>query len=901
MFLESTHTMPFLRDLARRLKSHAKAARTRRLRMEALDPRAMLAVLPYGAMPDDTGEFMLGDVYVNVVLVESDATKPTLGGGAADADLENWTTGEVADVTAKVNQALDWWKGTLYEQFPQTPPDLLKFDVGFSTFHTGYEPIARVSDDFSLWVSDYLSSVGISASGGWSPGIRAYNHQLRTEHDSEWAFTMFVVDNSNDLLNDQSTPGGFAAGGSFTNAFAYAGGRFLVVQSGRPASTFAHEVGHMFWALDEYAGSDYQTHRGYYDTPNSNSVSNPDLGAEGQKPSIMSNGPGMQAAFNDNTSAPSTLEMIGWKDQDNDGIMDVLDVPFSLQGDGWYNETTGEYNFYGKSAVRTLQNRNPSGLQNDITINHIRQAQYKVDDGDWQVIATYDDSSAYSAQLDFSFPVELGEHEIRIRTYDTRTHVASDEFVGHMDQPASIGNGGISGYVWYDQDQDGTYDTGEQPNVDFGLELVDAQGNVLNLRHTLTPSFEAVGTQVNAKLNGAQVAAIGADVFGQSVEIMKSAITQENVLGTHYVATGEPVTDWNIDTRYLRFTLDQPTTTFQMRAIGARSAPSFARLDGYDSAGNLVARTTSMGLDLRQDQTLILNRTAADIKYVIARVFQTGSVEFADFAWGPLGSGTTNFLGAYSFPYLPPGQYFLRPIAPPLHVPTTYAGVDPEVDLTASGNAIINFGYVLAPNPWFNPINAFDVNADGGVTIRDATQIIQWIRRNNGGGALGAQVSGAPANYLDVNYDGQGDVKDAIAVIKELRRQARLQSGGEGDGAEEATTPAAVVSPAAAGYFAGEPVHFNHVPGDDEEEHQHEETDVPSGAKSDTPVTVVAMSQVAEAARSQAISTDSSTPAAANNLSLFWNLFASNGDQSDAKKHFGTVIDLLAEDASRRS
>ena len=28
----------------------------------------------------------------------------------------------------------------------------------------------------------------------------------------------------------------------------------MIVPAGRPASTFAHEIGHMFWARDEYPG-----------------------------------------------------------------------------------------------------------------------------------------------------------------------------------------------------------------------------------------------------------------------------------------------------------------------------------------------------------------------------------------------------------------------------------------------------------------------------------------------------------------------------------------------------------------------------------------------------------------------------------------------------------------------
>src|SRR5262245_25177241 len=51
----------------------ARQSRLRTLRLELLETRALLTyTYPYGAMPDDTGEYMLGDVTVNVVLMESD-------------------------------------------------------------------------------------------------------------------------------------------------------------------------------------------------------------------------------------------------------------------------------------------------------------------------------------------------------------------------------------------------------------------------------------------------------------------------------------------------------------------------------------------------------------------------------------------------------------------------------------------------------------------------------------------------------------------------------------------------------------------------------------------------------------------------------------------------------------
>lgn len=906
MFLDLLRTMSFPRSLARRLKLRAEVTRSRRLRLETLDARAMMAVLPYGAMPDDTGEFMLGDVYVNVVLVESDASKPTIFGGQADTSTEDWTASEISDVKAKITEGLDWWKQTLYEQFPKTPPDLLKFDIDFTyadnPFHTGYEAIRRASDDFQYWVSDFLSQVGFSQGGNWSAGMHAFNHSQRVAHGAEWAFTIFVVDNSNDLQTDTVTPGGFAAGGSFTNAFAYAGGRFLVMPASRPASTVAHETGHMFWALDEYSGAgDYQSHRGYYDTPNANAANNPEFNPDNpQKPSIMSNSSALNAAFTGNTSSPSTLAMIGWQDQDDDGIMDVLDVPFSLQGDGWYDDASGEYNFYGRSSVRTLQNRNPSGLQNDITINHIREAQVKIDDAsDWQVIATYDDASAYSALLDLKFPLDPGQHTIRIRTYDTRTHVASDEFVGYTSTPSSISSGGISGFVWYDQDYDGVYDSSEQPNVDFGVELVDAQGHVLNLRKTLTPSQLAPETDVNSVLSGATASAVGFDVEGNEVVVMRSPISGQNVFGTYQRFSMAPVTTWDMTERNLRFDFDQATTTVSLTAIGARMAPSFARLDAYNAAGQLVGRTTSAGLGLQQDQTLTVNRSSGDIKYVIARVFQTGLVEFSDLAWGPLGSGTTNFLGAFSFPYLPNGSYYVRPIAPPLHISTTQAGNTTFVDLSQTDSALVNFGYVLAPNPWHNPFDAFDVNADGFTNVRDATQIIAWLRRHPGQADLSGLSAGESANYLDVNYDGLGNVADALAVIRQLRRQGAQQAGGE-DSSAPAAPAAEISSWSPAGYFNGQPIHFDQLAADDDDHHHDDEVVAPAATDQPslmTPVEPVALDLSPATAANVPEAAPTSAP-----LSLFWNLFSSN-TQAGGKKNGAAsgVIDLLAEDELRRS
>ena len=70
-----------LRARKRRPNGRPASARRRVAGLEQLENRSLLAVLPHGAMPDDTGEYMLGDVRVNVAGgQQSRAARPRLAG-----------------------------------------------------------------------------------------------------------------------------------------------------------------------------------------------------------------------------------------------------------------------------------------------------------------------------------------------------------------------------------------------------------------------------------------------------------------------------------------------------------------------------------------------------------------------------------------------------------------------------------------------------------------------------------------------------------------------------------------------------------------------------------------------------------------------------------------------------
>ncbi|MCI0537511.1 MAG: hypothetical protein L0Z50_20035, partial [Verrucomicrobiales bacterium] len=474
-----------------------RGERTRALRVELLEARTVMTALPYGATPDDTGEFMLGDVHVTVVLMESSGATDngTITYSSSSAppsetinytpeDWSSWTLAELVDLKERIEDGVNWWKQTL-DALPTVRDGLLNFTFDWTRFDapvlTPFEPIARRSEDVERsgvrWIDGFLQpalvAAGLSPSGSVSADMRKFNNYQRQQNDADWAFTIIVVNNKNDLANDQQNEnmeekdkGGFAVSGQFQNAFSFAGGRYMVVPASRPASTFAHETGHMFWALDEYQhGGTYNSSRGYYNTPNTNAWDNP-LTGFAQQPSIMTNDVPdgapptflLSQAFANHVTSQSSAAMIGWQDRDEDGLFDVLDVPFELSGTGRFESSTGIYRFTGNSSVRTLPNLNPVFLQNDITINRIREVQYSIDNGPWHVAESFPERT-YKVELDLSIAdsalASAGAHTIKIRTIDTRTGAMSPEFVGNVSAggtPQSVPSedAGTGGYVYFD-------------------------------------------------------------------------------------------------------------------------------------------------------------------------------------------------------------------------------------------------------------------------------------------------------------------------------------------------------------------------------------------------------------------------------------------------------------------
>lgn len=737
---------------------------SRRLTLERLESRSLFAGLPFGAAPEDTGEFMLGRIAVTPVFLEST--------GQIDPNTENWTPAQKTTVLNNIQSGLNWWK-----QLLATKSTIQSLDFVIDTTYvdtpapTPFEPISRISNAYSDWVSQFLVDRGFSQSSQLDTNMRAFNNSQRVKLSTDWSFTIFVVNSQND------GDGNFAPGGSFDRAFSFAGGLFQIVPSTRPASTFTHETGHMFWARDEYiGGSNYFQKRGYYNSQNTNAIDlNPTLSFV-QVDSIMSSGGALDRAFQNGTTSDATLAQIGWVDSDNDGIFDVLDVPLKLEGLGQLNSTGTTYSFVGRAVVQTLPNVNSAGLQNDITINRIGRIEYRFNGGNWQTITTPND---YQVELNLSIPVPAGTTgAIEIRAVESSIGITSNVFGGTLGPTRDTASvPGIQGFAWSDVNRDGKWQSTETGIANARVRLVDNNRQSLVLQSRIEPDNFSVGS-IASNQNGVLIEAIGEDTNGTiGVFTDSSATTGSKVFRPFSTSQIAYVDTFRGDQQQLRITFAQPTASVAIDAI-AGGDNTIARLDAYSSNGKLIRRFQSEALNTGGTVTMRVGSDVADIAFVIARGIRNSKIKLDNLVIGPATETKTSVNGSYDLPGIPTGTYQIEitPQSP------TYDFVQPSTGLRSLAivagavNAHEDFSLRPAVSPWQNQVQRQDVNNDGLVSALDVLVTINEINRN---GARPLENSGVVSPpFYDVDGNRNIEALDVLIVINFINS---TQGNGEGE------------------------------------------------------------------------------------------------------------------------
>jgi hypothetical protein len=369
-------------------------------------------IQPYMAGFYDTSEYMIGDVAVGVIFLESN--------GSIDTDTEDWTTTEEYNAISEIQSSLNWWVA-------RDPKAKLTFtyDIQYRV-PTSYEPIARPANPSgtngeSLWIADAMSNLGYTKFQTYFDNVYGYENSIRKLDNADWAFTIFVIDSSND------------SDGRFADnyiAYSYLGGPFIVENYKNDGygisnmdAVVAHETGHIFYALDQYtsANSSCTETSGYLGIQNQNSAYPSPGACLSNVDSIMRGG---ISGYANGLIDAYARQQVGWRDTNANSILDIIDsFPSSIlnaYSPDPTNDSTPAYTG-SSTTILTYPNLNPYGQKHNITINKIANVQYRVDAGQWTNASPAE--GLFDSSIEgFTFTVPQlsdGTHAIEVRALNT--------------------------------------------------------------------------------------------------------------------------------------------------------------------------------------------------------------------------------------------------------------------------------------------------------------------------------------------------------------------------------------------------------------------------------------------------------------------------------------------------
>jgi len=349
-----------------------------------------------------TSEYMAGSVAVGLVLVESN--------GSVDASAEDWTSDQKQLVLNKVVAALNWWA----RLEPRARLSFVYDDHVTVPLPTSVEPITRPQSDEKLWIADAMSALGYDAASYFTR-VRDYNNALRAQYHTDWAFTIFVVNSAHD--DDSRFSDGYFA-------YAYVGGPFMVMTYGNSGygagnmdAVAAHEIGHIFNALDQYvsAGQSCASRSGYLAIENQNSQAG---GCAMNVESIMR---GQVSPYLRNAIDPFAAGQIGWRASNSDNILDPLYTNLPITITAFY-QSNNTVTVSGTVQVTPY----PSPSRSSVTINTLTGAQYRLDEGEWQP-ASADDGAFDGTVESYHFTaggITPGVHTLQVAATDSGGNIS---------------------------------------------------------------------------------------------------------------------------------------------------------------------------------------------------------------------------------------------------------------------------------------------------------------------------------------------------------------------------------------------------------------------------------------------------------------------------------------------
>lgn len=338
--------------------------------------------------------YMIGSIALQVIFVES-----SISSGTA---TEDWQPDQIQAISKQVQSALDWWKD-------QMPLAKLEFLLEISVAEVQTEPITLGVQEERLWIQEAFTKKGFTQSNHFEQAYASAN-ALREKYAANWASTIFIVNSSND------EDGRFSDG---LFAYAYVQGPFMVLTSKagnygetQLAPVIAHELAHIFGALDQYEAAQVPCSQrsGYLYTHTSNSQWQK---CGSNKPSIMID---PVSAFHSGHLDDSARAQLGYVDQNNNGVLDLIDTIPKL-AISMYKDTQ---NGYPQLWIIATEQGFPSPIAPQISINTISRIELRIDQGEWLVLAPND--GAYDSaqeQLMFTLPLYQNQKTVEIRAINS--------------------------------------------------------------------------------------------------------------------------------------------------------------------------------------------------------------------------------------------------------------------------------------------------------------------------------------------------------------------------------------------------------------------------------------------------------------------------------------------------
>lgn len=377
--------------------------------------------VPFGAESiNDTSEYALGSYTHNIVFVQDDQVRNldiSEHPKASETECEtlncgvvHWTESMLEVRKQRVEEAISFWNEESIGR--HHPAAQLEITVNFTNdVYNNADPFTVDdigNESSSIGFIDALSQINsdYGDNTSFSTATRQFNDDTRRANNTHWAFTSFIKPYEG-------------------RASASLNGPYHKGYEDDPSWTYAHELGHIFGARDEYGSHETDERSGYLYSYNTNAAYLP--GGEEQNPDSVT---ALMKSHGSYFISEGANGAIGWQDTDADTIPDILDtVPTLAMDISGSEESASLFQALIDATVTPLPSPDP--YEDDFTINTLASAQYRVDRELWTDLLPLD--GAFGDYLE-QFQVERlftspGSHRIDFRVFNSVGNHAEHRFM----------------------------------------------------------------------------------------------------------------------------------------------------------------------------------------------------------------------------------------------------------------------------------------------------------------------------------------------------------------------------------------------------------------------------------------------------------------------------------------